>query len=116
MSNYIYRGNDLLVIANKRYNCYTILQMRFRYSKAKSLKLKQKRGIGFEEIKELFFGPYFLDQVSDDPEQWVAVGWVNADLYSVIYEEREDMDGLYYHLVTLWKSTKAERLLYEEHS
>jgi len=35
-------------------------------------------------------------------------------LYSVIYEVREDMDGDYYHLVTLWKSTKQEEKLYDQ--
>ena len=90
--------------------------MRFKYDTEKSRKLRKKRGIGFEEVQELFYGPYFLDQVLDDPEQWVAVGWVGAKLWSVIYEEREDQEGMYYHLVTLWKSTKAERLKYEEHA
>lgn len=90
--------------------------MRFKYDKAKSARLRKTRGIGFEEAQELFYRPYFLDQVLDDPEQWVAIGWVNTHLYSVIYEEREDGDGLYYHLVTLWRSTKAERLKYEEYS
>jgi uncharacterized DUF497 family protein len=88
--------------------------MRFKYDTRKSNHLRKKRGIGFEEAKELFDGPYFLDQVLDDPEQWVAIGWVKSTLHSVIYEEREDEEGLYYHLVTLWKSTKAERLKYEE--
>ena len=90
--------------------------MRFKYDKTKSQQLRKKRGIGFEEAQELFYGPYYLDQILDDPEQWVAIGWVNGLLYSVIYEEREDDDGAYYHLVTLWKSTKAERVKYEEHS
>ena len=70
----------------------------------------------FEEVRELFYGPYYLDQILDEPEQWVAIGWVGAQLYSVVYEERTDENGLYYHLVTLWKATKAERLKYEEHS
>lgn len=90
--------------------------MRFKYDQAKCEKLKRKRGIGFEEAKELFFSPYFLDQVLDEPEQWVAIGWINGLLYSVIYEEREDDEGSYFHLVTLWKSTKAERMKYEEYS
>lgn len=90
--------------------------MRFKFDKTKSQQLRKKRGIGFEEAQELFYGPYYLDRILDDPEQWVAIGWVNAVLYSVIYEEREDAEGPYYHLVTLWKSTKAERLKYEEHS
>lgn len=90
--------------------------MRFRYDTQKSTLLRKKRGVGFEEVQELFYSPYFLDRILDEPEQWVAIGWVNAHLYSVIYEEREDDEGIYYHLVTLWKSTKAERLKYEKNS
>ena len=90
--------------------------MRFKFDKAKSQRLREKRGIGFEEAQELFYGPYYLDQILDDPEQSVAVGWVNGLLYSVIYEEREDDEGTYYHLVTLWKSTRPERVKYEEHA
>jgi len=37
-------------------------------------------------------------------------------LYAVIVELREDEEGEYYHLVTLWKATKQEQKLYEEHS
>lgn len=40
----------------------------------------------------------------------------SARLYSVILEIREDKDGEYFHLVTVWKATKAERELYEENS
>jgi hypothetical protein len=29
---------------------------------------------------------------------------------------REDADGDYYHLVTLWKATKQEQDLYEKYS
>ena len=37
-------------------------------------------------------------------------------LYAFIFEMREDRDGEYYHLVTLWKATKQEQKLYEENS
>ena len=37
-------------------------------------------------------------------------------LYTVIFEVREDEDGEFYHLVTLWKATKDERNLYEKHT
>ena len=30
------------------------------------------------------------------------------------FEVREDNEGEYYHLVTLWRSTKEEQTLYEE--
>jgi hypothetical protein len=57
---------------------------------------------------------YYLDQLTGEPEQWVAIGWVNARLYTVVFEERTDATGDYYHLVTLWKSTTGERKKHEE--
>jgi len=42
--------------------------------------------------------------------------WPRGRLYSVIFEVREDAEGEFYHLVTLWKATTAERKLYEEHT
>src|SRR5579864_6821950 len=44
-----------------------------------------------------------LDQRSDLPEQYRAIGWVGDQLYAVIFEVREDNEGEYYHLVTLWR-------------
>jgi len=35
-------------------------------------------------------------------------------MYTVVFEDRTDAEGGYYHLVTLWKSTRAERRIYEE--
>src|ERR1700730_4235537 len=74
------------------------------------------RGFGFEEAQEIFERPYYLDQRSDMPEQYRAIGWVRQKLYALIFEIREDEDGEYYHLVTLWKATTEEQQLYEEHS
>jgi uncharacterized DUF497 family protein len=92
--------------------------MRFSFDarKSKRLRANPRRGIGFEEAQELFSRPYWLDQRSDVPEQFLAVGWVGDRLYSVIFEAREDEEGEILHLVTLWKSTKQEIQLYEEHS
>lgn len=90
--------------------------MRFKFDKKKSQWLRKKRGIGLEEAQEIWTHPYYLDHRSDCPEQWRAIGWTKGNLYSVIYEEREDDEGEYYHLVTLWKSTKEEKKLYEENS
>lgn len=73
-----------------------------------------RRGIGFEEIQEIFMRPYYQDQRSEFPEQYRAIGWVGERLYSLIFEVREDDEGEYYHLVTLWKSTREERKLYAE--
>jgi len=92
--------------------------MRFRFDARKSQRLRAnpKRGIGFEEAQEIFSHPYYLDQRSDVPEQYRAVGWVGKRLFSVIFEVREDREGEYYHLVTLWKATKKEQQLYEAYS
>jgi len=56
------------------------------------------------------------EEASTMPEQYRAIGWVAEKLYALIFEVREDRDGEYYHLVTLWKATKQEHRLYEEHS
>jgi uncharacterized DUF497 family protein len=92
--------------------------MRFSFDlqKSKRLRANPRRGIGFEEARELFSRAYWLDQRSDVPEQFLAVGWVGTRLYSVIFEIRQDEEGEVLHLVTLWKSTKEEIRLYEENS
>ena len=92
--------------------------MRFNFDLRKSRRLRAnpRRGIGFEEARELFTKPYWLDQRSDVPEQFLAVGWVGDRMYSVIFEVRGDEEGEILRLVTLWKSTKEEIRLYEENS
>jgi len=97
------------------YKGYTRTAVRFRFSQAKSKSLRKnsKRGIGFEEVQEIFQHPYYQDQRLDDPEQYRAIGWVGGRLYTLIFEIRQDRVGEYYHLVTLWRSTHQERKLYE---
>jgi uncharacterized DUF497 family protein len=92
--------------------------MRFHFDirKSKQLRANPKRGVGFEEAQEVFAHPYYMDRRSDLPSQYRAIGWVGERLYSVIFEIREDKQGEYYHLVTLWKSTLEERKLYEKNS
>ena len=92
--------------------------MRFEFDRRKSERLRKnpKRGVGFEEALEIFEHPYGQDRCSDDPEQYRAIGWIGRSLYSLIFEVREDDEGEYYHLVTLWKATREERELYEEYS
>jgi uncharacterized DUF497 family protein len=61
--------------------------MRFKFDSAKStiLRANPKRGIGFEEVQEIFEGPYYQEQRSDLPEQYIAIGWVQGRLYSLIF-------------------------------
>ncbi|HKT48488.1 MAG TPA: BrnT family toxin [Candidatus Acidoferrales bacterium] len=91
--------------------------MRFHFDarKSKALRKNAKRGIGFEEAQEIFSHPYYEDRRSDVPEQYRAIGWAAGQLYSLVFEVREDREGEFYHLVTLWKATKEERTLYEKH-
>ncbi len=92
--------------------------MRFHFDPRKSQRLRTnpQRGIGFEEAQEIFTRPYYLDHDSDFPEQYRAIGWVGQRLYSLIFEIREDDEGEFYHLVTLWKSTRKEEELYAENN
>lgn len=92
--------------------------MRFKYDRKKSETLKRdpRRKIGFEEAKEVWTHDHYVDCRSDDSEQFRAIGWVKGKLATVIYEVRENSIGEYYHLVTLWKSTKQEEELYEQFS
>ena len=98
----------------KWYNCYTDLRFQFDERKSKGLKANPGRGIGFDEVQEIFFHPYYLDQRADEPEQFRAIGWVGEMLYTLIFEIRRDERGEYYHLVILWKATRQEQQLYEE--
>jgi uncharacterized DUF497 family protein len=98
------------------YNCYTTIRFHFDVRKSNRLRANPKRVIGFEEVQEVFSHPYYLDQRSDLPEQHRAIGWVGERLYTVVFEMREDKKEEYCHLVTLWKATKEEQQLYEEHS
>ena len=92
--------------------------MRFLFDPRKSERLRSnpRRGIGFEEAQQIFDRSYYLDQSSDFPEQYRAIGWVGGRLFSLIYEIREDDEGEFYHLVTLWKSTRNEEELYAKSS
>ena len=90
--------------------------MRFKFDSKKNEKLRRdpRRRVGFIEIQEVWTHPHYVDCRSDDPEQYRAIGWVEGNLYSVIYEVREDEEGEYCHLITLWKATRQEEELYEK--
>ncbi len=86
----------------------------FDPTKSRRLRADPARGFGFEEAREIFDYPYYLDRRSEVTEQYRAVGWVAAQLCTLIFEVREDEVGEYYHFVSVWKATREERKLYEE--
>jgi uncharacterized DUF497 family protein len=93
--------------------------MRYHFDKRKSERspANPKRGIGREEAQEIFLHPYYLTGARPCRSSGErSVGWVGDQLYAIIFEVREDHEGEYHHLVTLWKATKQEKRLYEEHS
>lgn len=55
-----------------------------------------------------------VEQETDDPEQFRAIGWCRGRLCSVIFEIRHDSDGEYYHLITARKATTLEEKAYAE--
>jgi len=64
------------------------------------------------------YSPIPTTSISDriSREQYRAVGWVHGELFTVIFEVREDEEGELCRLVTLWKATREEQRLYEESS
>lgn len=88
--------------------------MRFEFSLAKNRAVKQKHGVSLEEAQEIFDQAYLVDQKSDDPRQFRAIGWCGGRLCSVIFEIRRGADGEYYHLITAWKATNEEEQSYAE--
>ena len=71
-------------------------------------------GVSLEEAQEIFDQVYVVDQKSDNPEQFRAIGWSRGRLCSVVFEVRDDAEGEYYHLVTAWIATKQEEQSYAE--
>jgi len=88
--------------------------MRFDFDLEKSRDVRRKHGVSLEEAREIFDQVYIVDQKSDEPEQFRAIGWSRGHLCSVIFEIRHDSEGEYYHLVTAWKATKQEEQSYAE--
>jgi hypothetical protein len=96
------------------YNCYTSCDSTSMSERAAPFAAIQNVESVLRRYGRYFFilttpisGPIFLHR---------AIGWVGGRLYSVIFEIREDAEGEFYHLVTLWKATPAERRLYEENA
>ncbi len=88
--------------------------MRCYFDEKKSRLVAHKHGISLEEAREIFDQAYIVDQRSDEPEQFRAIGWSRDRLCSVIFEIRHDSEGEYYHLITAWKATRQEEQDYGE--
>lgn len=89
--------------------------MRFDWDNHKSQILERNRGYSLEEVAQIFAGDYVERMKNDDPEQFIAIGYLNNALLSVIYEVRYDDEGEYIWLIRYWKSTKREREIYEQY-
>jgi uncharacterized DUF497 family protein len=88
--------------------------VRFDFDADKNEEVKRRHGVSLEEAQEIFDQVYVVDQKSDDPAQFRAIGWSRGRLCSVLFEIRQDADGEYHHLVTAWKSTREEEQSYAE--
>ena len=67
--------------------------MRFDWDNHKSQLLQQNRGYSLEEISVVLAGDYVEQVKRDDPEQFIAIGYLGNTLLSVIYEVRYDEEG-----------------------
>lgn len=89
--------------------------MRFDWNDNKSAILKQNRGYSLEEVATILSGEYVERIKRDNPEQFIAIGYLENTLLSLIYEVRYDEEGEYIWLITCWKSTRREREIYEQY-
>ena len=90
------------------------MTLRFDFDREKSRIVKRKHGVSLQEAQDIFDQAYIVDQKSDHPEQFRAIGWCGGRLCSVIFEIRQDAEGEYYRLVTAWVATKEEEQTYSE--
>jgi uncharacterized DUF497 family protein len=88
--------------------------VRFDFDPHKSRDVKRKHGVSLEDAQEIFDQVYVVDQKTDHPEQFRAIGWCRGGLCSVIFEIRRDEEGEYYHLITAWKATVEEEQSHAE--
>lgn len=88
--------------------------MRIDWDDGKSELLKRDRGLSLEECAEMFLSGHVADQKSDVPEQYFAIGFVQGQLITLIYEYRQNEDEEIIWLITYWKATKREAQLYEQ--
>ena len=82
--------------------------MRFQFDAGKNLEVKRKHGVSLVEAQEIFDQVHLVDQKSDDPGQFRAIGWCRGRLCSVIFEIQPDDEGVLYRLITAWRSTPQE--------
>ncbi|NCJ08286.1 hypothetical protein GS597_17595 [Synechococcales cyanobacterium C] len=89
--------------------------MRFDWDDRKSQLLQQNRGYSLAEVAGVLAADYVEQIKRDDPEQFIAIGYLGNTLLSVIYEIRFDGEGEYVWQITYWRSTKREREIYEQY-
>jgi uncharacterized DUF497 family protein len=89
--------------------------MRFDWDSNKSELLLDNRGYSLDEVSAVLAGEYVEQIKQDDPEQFLAIGYLEGTLLSVIYEIRYDVEGEYIWLITYWNSTRREREIYEQY-
>jgi uncharacterized DUF497 family protein len=89
--------------------------MRFDWDSNKSELLLDNRAYSLDEVSAVLAGEYVEQIKQDDPEQFLAIGYLEGTLLSVIYEIRYDVEGEYIWLITYWNSTRREREIYEQY-
>ena len=89
--------------------------MRFHFDERKSRSLRRNPNV--ESVSRRYRRYFFIPTTPiSAPISPFNTALSAGRLYSVIFEIREDAEGEFYHLVTLWKATPAERKVYEENA
>lgn len=88
-----------------------VVRVLFDAAKSRKCKGNPKRKVAFEEVSHHFENGTHIGfyQRNDYPEQWAIICHApDGKLVTVVHEYREDDEGIYIWIVTLWKTTKGE--------
>lgn len=87
--------------------------MDISYDPAKNRELISRRGVSFEDVKNIFLKPHFIeDRGGSYPGQSLAVGFCKGKLWTIVFEDVEDDLGSLRWLITFWPSTPNEKRKY----
>lgn len=88
--------------------------MKFVWDEAKSRGNRQKHGIDFADVRQMFEHPMvtFLDQRKEYGEdRWLGIGWLLDVLAVVVYAEPEDGTV---RIISARKATRHEQDIYRD--
>lgn len=83
---------------------------RFEWDDRKAESNRRKHGVSFDEARDVFDDPDYIEEPDDDPDEegWKRIGRARAEFLVVIYTER----GPLIRIISARKATRHEQDFY----